>query len=1428
MARARGRPARGGLALARDLSAEAFGSFLQQLVKLKPKNGPEGVSELTRAQLTNVCSALERHVHMAFDALSELGPELDEEAQCDVLQESLVTLHGAAILVLDILAKNGQDPPPQLLDAATQLHDGCLLACLEEGATGVVQDAVLRVCAAWFERRLPGYNALVPRALPYMLIRATESLGAERGQSTLVHTCYAMREALELLDWEDESIHFTKVQLLTTARHPSFLKQPEGRRFIAGLFHLDAQMVAELGAVVRNQVQSGQRSTLEAYGEILFRAWRDTVGPCAAEVESLLQSLMQAAILASTPALAAALRQVLNGLHDQRTLEKRIDPLLVRLYDPILPRAFGAANAEVRRNAVHLLTAAFPIMDPDAPSAEVNARLTQQLGLLLDSLADPCAAVREAAVAGCCHCLNLYWELIPAATSAKVIGELTGKLAFDGASRGVRLAVLRGMGLLVDNQNAQPVLKAALPGLACLLYDADAAIRAALTDLLVAVSACRGLNFWAVVPPEALLEAVARDAEPEVARKITQILVPSYFPNAQEGPVLVAALLRSQPAAGQAFCRQLVARFLPADPRASAAASSSARGFAFSGSVPLEQILKLLEALVSHLQATASDLLAAAPQQELPAAKRAKAAAGRRGKGGGAAAAAAAAGPAGRKRAKKQAPKPASEDEGEGEQDASLETRESWLAILEGLALLAEGIGAAMTSAEECSAAEVDEALGEDGLEGLRRAVEDCLPQPKAMKLVLQMVASLYFTQAATRVRCSLFERLAEGALPGMEPLPSDQPHMGADDAGRAQQDGAELLADCLKAIAVSDNGPKLAAMLAAALGVREPLPLRKPVAPKKAGTAGRALPDGGDGGEADFLSGLDCHREGAHGDGEDIVCLGCRRSQPDDTMLLCDGCDAACHIHCLRPALPEVPETDWFCSACESQLQAVQLPPATAGRCVCLLLQHEEGRQLLCGHQDFAAMLEAMRQLAIVEAEEIAAMAADPAAADDADSTPAAAAGGAEGSSGSGGGDPLAGGPRQSLAGEGQGAGGGAAQRDQRRGDGCVASFGPLMEALDVGLHTCTQLAAVVMDQPSTASRLAALQYSQGVLRVVHVAHETELLATEAAHVARVCGVCGQLAEMARAAAAAEEAPEAEEAAAGGESQRRAQGVQACVAAALEVVLALARQMAGAVRRASAKGGSGARLGGGVTPGPAARAAANGSNGEAEEEEEELPSQQLEARLDSAAAHSDAGAEEAGGGDEPPPAPSGVSLDALAAQVVALLCEPSAAALLRGSLRAGAADLMGELLAASSKVVRGRWLEALCRAAGGALTADRAVAEELHALLRKGACGGTEGGEAAAASDAADPGNAGRADDAGTVRGVERAPKGGGARQKPAAAGAPAAKAQQALAAQLSEVLTRAGPAVGALAAMLVRVCTARKAGRERGPSPCAPCPSR
>jgi uncharacterized Zn finger protein (UPF0148 family) len=43
-----------------------------------------------------------------------------------------------------------------------------------------------------------------------------------------------------------------------------------------------------------------------------------------------------------------------------------------------------------------------------------------------------------------------------------------------------------------------------------------------------------------------------------------------------------------------------------------------------------------------------------------------------------------------------------------------------------------------------------------------------------------------------------------------------------------------------------------------------------------------------------------------------------CSKSDRPDVLLLCDGCDDAYHLECLRPILLFVPNGDWFCPLCE------------------------------------------------------------------------------------------------------------------------------------------------------------------------------------------------------------------------------------------------------------------------------------------------------------------------------------------------------------------------------------------------------------------------------------------------------------------------------------------------------------------------------
>lgn len=53
-------------------------------------------------------------------------------------------------------------------------------------------------------------------------------------------------------------------------------------------------MVYELTAVILNQIVSGRQSVLEAYGEIVFKAWRAATGACLERIEThLIQNVSQ-------------------------------------------------------------------------------------------------------------------------------------------------------------------------------------------------------------------------------------------------------------------------------------------------------------------------------------------------------------------------------------------------------------------------------------------------------------------------------------------------------------------------------------------------------------------------------------------------------------------------------------------------------------------------------------------------------------------------------------------------------------------------------------------------------------------------------------------------------------------------------------------------------------------------------------------------------------------------------------------------------------------------------------------------------------------------------------------------------------------------------------------------------------------------------
>lgn len=269
---------------------------------------------------------------------------------------------------------------------------------------------------------------------PVVTFPPTQNLSAHRHKRAAdVRRCHALRASLELFDFDHPSIAFMQRLLLRAAFSPAFLRGAEGRRFISFLFTINAGLVRELNPVFRNLISFGARprsgrafppsapsrfafvrcrrapkrylaqllhaestdnfffasapsphhaagraGELASVGDVLYRAWRTAEGEALQELEgTVLQGLMEGALGAATPRMAASLRKVLAAFHDQKA-QPGVDAFLLRLWRPILFRALNAANPAVRRNAVGVLTDAFPLCDPEAPAEETDELRTQQ------------------------------------------------------------------------------------------------------------------------------------------------------------------------------------------------------------------------------------------------------------------------------------------------------------------------------------------------------------------------------------------------------------------------------------------------------------------------------------------------------------------------------------------------------------------------------------------------------------------------------------------------------------------------------------------------------------------------------------------------------------------------------------------------------------------------------------------------------------------------------------------------------------------------------------------------------------------------------------------------------------------------------------------------------------------------------------------
>ena len=205
-----------------------------------------------------------------------------------------------------------------------------------------------------------------------------------------------------------------------------------------------------------------------------------------------------------------------------------------------------------------LFIESMPLQDPNAPVSHIDDLLQKQFAALHTLLADPAIIVREAGVQGAFRIMGVYWELLPPATTRALLLQIVSEHACDAAAPAVRAAVCDGMRFLVDNPLSLVTLQTLLPRVSHLINDCSERVRVAMVSLLDTVKGIKGIRYYDIVAPDALLNRLAADvAHAPVATKLSSLLCQSLWPAnkslSEQAPRFIALIKRNR-AAAVAFC----------------------------------------------------------------------------------------------------------------------------------------------------------------------------------------------------------------------------------------------------------------------------------------------------------------------------------------------------------------------------------------------------------------------------------------------------------------------------------------------------------------------------------------------------------------------------------------------------------------------------------------------------------------------------------------------------------------------------------------------------------------------------------------------------------------------------------------------------------------------------------------------------------
>ena len=324
--------------------------------------------------------------------------------------------------------RRSANQPSEIIDEAFEvaelLHDQLFpLHSLATKEATHTQREVFNVCERWWHGNFDDKEQLVTQLVPLLLVKSLD----DNSEKNDVKRLYSIRSAIDLLDFEDESITSLKNHLLRTVGNPLFLQTSEGKKFIQHLFAVDRTLADELHKAVKVQLVGAKKSLLTAYADVYYGVWKSFIEQSGDEscddekeksatlqsIEEAIQDLVYHALHSANPSTVKQVRMILDKFY-QNKKNPAVEKMLHDLISPLLWRALNSTNSRVRLQASAVLADTFPLRDPTAGNEQqtqaIVAKSVESLSRLME---DDVPCVRVSGCKASTKILAEFWVAIP-------------------------------------------------------------------------------------------------------------------------------------------------------------------------------------------------------------------------------------------------------------------------------------------------------------------------------------------------------------------------------------------------------------------------------------------------------------------------------------------------------------------------------------------------------------------------------------------------------------------------------------------------------------------------------------------------------------------------------------------------------------------------------------------------------------------------------------------------------------------------------------------------------------------------------------------------------------------------------------------------------------------------------------------------------